>query len=67
MISRVPHSPALLPPFRMAGTAAAYDMHPDGKRFIMVSEPERSETPVAQINVVVNWFEQLKRVARTGS
>ncbi len=43
MISRVPHSPALLPPFRMAGTAAAYDMHPDGKRFIMVSEPERSE------------------------
>ena len=26
--------------FRMSGTATAYDIHPDGKRFIMVSEPK---------------------------
>jgi hypothetical protein len=28
--------------YRMSGTALAYDVHPDGKRFIMVSEAEGS-------------------------
>ena len=50
--------------FRMSGTAAAYDIHPDGKRFIMVSEPDE---PIAQgpdqIHIVLNWFDELKRLA----
>jgi eukaryotic-like serine/threonine-protein kinase len=50
--------------FRMSGTATAYDIHPDGNRFIMVSEPDDQGTSQSpqQINIVLNWFEELKRL-----
>ena len=53
--------------YRMSGTATAYDIHPDGKRFIMVSEPDApaSDQPRHQVNVVLNWFEELKRIVPT--
>jgi serine/threonine-protein kinase len=35
-----------------------YDISPDGQRFLMIKEGEGS----AQINVVLNWFEELKRL-----
>lgn len=35
-----------------------YDLAPDGQRFLMVEAPEK---PLPQINVVLNWFEELKR------
>ena len=38
-----------------------YDLSPDGQRFLMVEEPEVS-TP---ITVVLNWFEELKRLVPT--
>jgi eukaryotic-like serine/threonine-protein kinase len=38
-----------------------YDVAPDGQRFLMVKTIDAGETP-AQINVVLNWFEELKRV-----
>jgi len=41
-----------------------YDIHPDGQRFLMIkkqSEPGRRQ----RINVVLNWFEELKRLAPT--
>jgi serine/threonine-protein kinase len=37
-----------------------YDVSPDGKRFLMLEESERA-TSATQINVVLNWFEELKR------
>jgi len=37
-----------------------YDISPDGRRFLMMKEGTES-----QINVVLNWFEELKRVAPT--
>ncbi len=37
-----------------------YDISPDGERFLMIRE--RKE---AQINVVLNWFEELKRLVPT--
>ena len=50
--------------YRMSGTATAYDIHPDGKRFIMVSErKDAAATPRQQVNIVLNWFEELKRLA----
>ena len=50
--------------YRMSGTATAYDIHPDGKRFIMVSEhKDASATPRQQVNIVLNWFEELRRLA----
>jgi serine/threonine-protein kinase len=41
-------------------TGVAYDVSPDGQRFLMVKETEQS-TAGTQINVVLNWFEELKR------
>jgi hypothetical protein len=38
----------------------AYDVSADGQRFLMVKETERAQS-TAQINVVLNWLEELKR------
>jgi len=43
-------------------TGIAYDVSPDGQRFLMVKEVEQPAS-ATQINVVVNWFEELKRRA----
>ena len=47
--------------------APSYDITPDGQRFVMIKEggPE-SEAP-AQINIVLNWFEELKQRVPTGN
>jgi eukaryotic-like serine/threonine-protein kinase len=37
-----------------------YDVSPDGQRFLMLKANEQAQAP-AQINVVLNWFEELKR------
>jgi hypothetical protein len=37
-----------------------YDVTPDGQRFVMV-KPSEQELAATQINVVLNWFEELKR------
>ena len=37
-----------------------YDVSADGQRFLMVKEIERTESS-AQINVVLNWLDELKR------
>jgi len=39
---------------------ADYDITPDGRRFLMV-QPHTHEPSAKQINVVLNWFEELKR------
>ena len=39
-----------------------YDIAPDG-RFLMHTNPEQNELP---IRVVLNWFEELKRLVPTG-
>jgi serine/threonine-protein kinase len=46
-------------------TGTAYDVSPDGQRFLMVKETEPS-TSVTQINVVLNWFEELKQKVPAG-
>ena len=40
-----------------------YDIAPDGKRFLMLKEDTAQEQ--AQINIVLNWFEELKRLVPT--
>ncbi|MFY9530333.1 MAG: protein kinase [Candidatus Acidiferrales bacterium] len=44
----------------------SYDVSPDGKRFLMVKASER-ESVATRINVVLNWFEELKRRVPTGT
>jgi Tol biopolymer transport system component len=43
---------------------ANYDVSPDGQRFLMLKPGERDPAPT-QINVVANWFEELKRKVPT--
>ncbi len=41
-----------------------YDIHPDGQRFLMMNM-QGSEGTRPKINVVLNWFEELKRLVPT--
>ena len=41
-----------------------YDISPDGQRFLMIKESS-GEDSATQINVVLNWFEELKRLVPT--
>ena len=43
--------------------ASNYDVSPDGQRFVMVTEADRETSP--QINIILNWTEELKRLAPT--
>jgi serine/threonine-protein kinase len=52
--------------YRVTSTGWArpnYDVSPDGQRFLMLKAVEREQAPVTQINVVLNWSEELKRLA----
>lgn len=40
----------------------AYDVSPDGERFLMIQDTEDERT---QINVVFTWFEELERLVPT--
>ena len=44
-----------------------YDVHPDGDRFLVVNREGDAggRTSVGQMNVVLNWFEELKRLVPT--
>jgi hypothetical protein len=42
-----------------------YDISPDGQRFLMIKQPEQATSAAQQINVVLNWFEELKRLVPT--
>ena len=43
-----------------------FDVDPDGERFLMVERAEGSSV-AASVTVVVNWFEELKRLAPLGN
>ena len=46
-------------------TGTPWDIHPDGKRFLMMKRPEATsseeERPKPKITVVLNWDEELKQ------
>ena len=48
-----------------AGSGRQYDISPDGRRFLMLKEAERAgDTTVKDgLITVLNWFEELKRLA----
>ena len=43
---------------------AVYDVSPDGRRFAMIQRSERA--PPSQLQVVVHWFDELRRRVATG-
>jgi hypothetical protein len=48
------------------GTIPNYDVSFDGQRFLMVKTTEQAQAAPTQINVVLNWFEELKQKVPTG-
>jgi Tol biopolymer transport system component len=48
-------------------TLPYYDVSPDGQRFLMLKPSEQAQAAPTQINVVLNWFEELKRRVPTGT
>jgi serine/threonine-protein kinase len=46
---------------------ANYDVSPDGQRFLMLKPSEQAQAAPTQINVVLNWFEELKRRVPAGT
>ena len=49
----------------MGNTGISWDNHPDGKRFLFIApdeipDNESTSTPRSKINIVLNWFEELK-------
>ena len=46
-------------------SAVSYDIAPDGKS-ILVTQPKEGEGTYQQINVVLNWFEEIKKTVTAG-
>jgi Tol biopolymer transport system component len=46
---------------------ANYDVSADGERFLMLKPTEQAQVAQTQMNVVLNWFEELKRRVPTGT
>jgi hypothetical protein len=42
--------------------ASSYDVTPAGNRFLMIKEGHRA-TPPSEINIILNWFDELGRRA----
>jgi hypothetical protein len=46
------------------GNFRAYDVAPDGKRFLVIKQPEpRTLAGQMELHVIVNWFEDLRQKA----
>ena len=60
MLFEGPYEPAQIP-------VANYDVSPDGQRFLMLKPVEQAQAAPTQINVVLNWFEELKRRVPPGT
>ena len=50
----------------IAAATRNYDVSPDGQRFLMLKTSEQAQAAPTQINVVLNWFEELKQKVPTG-
>jgi Tol biopolymer transport system component len=48
-------------------TSPNYDVSPDGQRFLMLKASDQTRVAPTQINVVLNWFEELKQKVPTGT
>jgi hypothetical protein len=44
-----------------ASATRSYDVYPDGQHFIMNKYDEFPDQRVTRLNLVLNWFEELKR------
>jgi hypothetical protein len=50
-----------LGPFPRTYPARSYDVYPDGRHFIASLIENPTEPQVTRLNLVLNWFDELKR------
>jgi serine/threonine-protein kinase len=55
------------PYLSISTTIPSYDVSPDGRRFLMLKSVDQEQTAPTQINVVQNWFEELKQKVPVGA
>ena len=60
-----PSFSASAPKMLFEGQDLGWDVSPDGQRFLMVKAVEQQQA-ATQINIVLNWFEELKRRVPAG-
>ncbi len=53
--------------FGVAGIVPCWDISLDDRRFLMVRREDRPLKPVTELVLIQNWFEEIKRLAPTGS
>jgi Tol biopolymer transport system component len=53
--------------FSLVGTGRNYDISTDGKRFLMIKPANEQRTAAPTINLVINWFEELRRRVPVGN
>jgi Tol biopolymer transport system component len=46
-----------------SGPVRGYDITPDGRRFLIAEPPRYAVTEVIQLNLVQNWFEEIRRLS----
>jgi eukaryotic-like serine/threonine-protein kinase len=49
------------PTIAIPGFGRTFDVTPDGKRFLMIKEADEAQAGSSDINIVVNWIEELKQ------
>jgi len=54
------------PKMLFEGVTSSFDVSPDGQRFLMLKPVDQQQAVPTQINVVLNWTEELKRLVPTG-
>ena len=54
------------PDYELGGPIRSYDLSLDGQRFLVVKKEQRKPTPVTEMILVQNWFEELKRLVPAG-
>ncbi len=48
--------------YRQGAAVRSYDVSPDGGRFVMATRVNRAPEPATRINIILNWFEELKEL-----
>ena len=49
-------------PGARGGGGVQYDLAPDGERFLVISASGQADARQGEVVVVLNWFEELKRL-----
>ena len=49
---------------RVMTPGRSYDISPDGKRFLVIKDAPGDSQSIRQLEVVLNWTEELKRLVR---